>query len=185
MKKSGKPSAGMILISEPALNDYFFRQSVVLLADHGKEGSFGVIVNKPLDSKLNEVVKGFPEFDAPVFLGGPVKTDSLFFIHRLHDIEGSLRIFDGLYWGGNLDRITELIRKNLLSHDQIRFFVGYSGWSPNQLDREISENSWIISQTNIEEIISPHPEHLWTQFIRSLGSDYAIWANFPPDPQMN
>ena len=98
-----KPGRGKILISEPLLMDYYFKRSVVLLAEHNDEGSFGVIMNKPLAVKLNEVVKDFPEFDSEIYLGGPVQSDSLFFIHTLGDkIEGSQEIIEGIYWGGEV-----------------------------------------------------------------------------------
>merc|ERR1712065_46093 len=92
-----------ILISEPFLLDYYFKRSVVLLCDHSDEGSFGVIMNKPLSVKLNEVVKDFPDFAAPIYLGGPVQNDSLFFLHTIGDkIEGSVEVINGLFWGGDL-----------------------------------------------------------------------------------
>ncbi len=88
-----KPAKGKILISEPFLIDYYFKRSVVLLAEHNEEGTFGLIINKPVDIALSDVLHDFPEFDSPVYLGGPVKTDSLYFIHTLGDrLENSLEI---------------------------------------------------------------------------------------------
>jgi len=74
-----KPHQGVILISEPSLRDFYFRQSVVLLAEHNEDGSFGIIINKPIETRLNEVLKDFTDLDIPIYLGGPVKTDSIFF----------------------------------------------------------------------------------------------------------
>jgi len=180
-----KPKQGIILISEPSLKDFYFRQSVVLLAEHNEEGTFGVIVNKPIEARLHEVVKGFSHFRYPVFLGGPVKTDSIFFIHTHPDVEGSLRIMEGLYWGGNLDLIRGMMESGKVDETGIRFYVGYSGWHPRQLDREISEKSWVLSHASIKEVINNHPEVLWSNFLKSMGNDYAIWANFPSDPALN
>ncbi len=73
-----KPRQGIILISEPSLRDFYFRQSVVLLAEHNEEGTFGVIVNKPIEARIQDIIKDFPDSDLPVYLGGPVKTDSIF-----------------------------------------------------------------------------------------------------------
>ena len=88
-----KPACGRFLISEPSLQDFYFRKSVVLLAEHNDEGSFGLIVNKPVSVKLSEIVKGFPVFESPVFLGGPVKTDSLFYLHTCGEaIRESMKI---------------------------------------------------------------------------------------------
>jgi putative transcriptional regulator len=72
-----------------------------------------------------------------------------------------------------------------LTENEIRFYVGYSGWNPHQLDREILEKSWVLSHTTAKEMIKANPETLWSQYIRSMGKDYAIWANFPSDPGLN
>src|SRR5512137_1275084 len=93
-----KPKQGSILISEPSLRDFYFRQSVVLLAEHNEEGTFGVIINKPIEARLKDIVKGFSGIDLPVYLGGPVKTNSIFFIHTHSEIDQSLPIMQGLYW---------------------------------------------------------------------------------------
>lgn len=184
-KRIIKPKQGIILISEPSLRDFYFRQSVVLLAEHNKEGTFGVIINKPIEARVQDIIKDFPEFESPIYLGGPVKTDSIFFIHTLDDVEHSLPIMEGLYWGGNIDAIRERIENGTLTEQDIRFFVGYSGWSPNQLDREISENSWVLSHTTATEVINRNPERLWSNYLKNMGKDYAIWANFPADPSFN
>ena len=180
-----KPKQGSILISEPSLRDYYFRQSVVLLAEHNQEGSFGVIINKPVEARLKDILKEFSCCDFPVYLGGPVSTASIFYIHTIDDIDNSMMIMDGLYWGGDLEMIREQIMKKRLTEEDIRFFVGYSGWSPHQLDRELKEKSWVLSQTNFREIITAQPETLWSNYLRSMGKDYAIWANFPADPALN
>ena len=184
-KQMIKPKQGIILISEPSLKDFYFRQSVVLLAEHNEEGTFGVIVNKPINTRLDEVIKGFRGYDFPVYLGGPVKNDCIFFIHSNPDIEDSLRIIDGLYWGGSLDAIHTLIEAGKITENDIRFYLGYSGWNPNQLDREISEKSWVLSHASVQEVINPNPEELWSNYLKNMGTDYAIWANFPADPALN
>jgi putative transcriptional regulator len=180
-----KPKQGIILISEPSLRDFYFRQSVVLLAEHNEEGSFGIIINKPIETKFNDVLKDFPNYNAPIFLGGPVKTDSIFFIHTKDNVEGSLRIMDGLYWGGDIELIKDMMEMGQITEKDIRFYVGYAGWDPNQLDREIKEKSWVLSHTGVEEVINNHPESLWSNYLRQLGKEYAIWANFPSDPSFN
>ena len=91
----------------------------------------------------------------------------------------------GLYWGGDLDAIRKMLKNKTMSPCEIRFFLGYSGWSPNQLDRELKEKSWVLSQTTVKEVINEHPEELWSNYLKSMGQDYAIWANFPADPTLN
>ena len=180
-----KPKQGSILISEPSLRDFYFRQSVVLLAEHNEEGTFGVIINKPIEARLKDIIKGFPAYNLPVFLGGPVKTDSIFYIHTREDVDQSVPIMQGLYWGGDLDVIKVMMKRKELLPNEIRFFVGYSGWSPMQLDQELNEKSWVLSQTTVHEVINARPETLWSNYLKSMGQDYAIWANFPSDPTFN
>jgi putative transcriptional regulator len=181
-----KPGRGRILISEPFLYDYYFRRSVVLLAEHNKEGSFGVIINKPMEVNFEEVVKDFPDFESKVYLGGPVKTDSLFFIHTLGDeIENSLPILRGLFWGGDLERVKELIMLNQLNDSNIRFFIGYSGWMPKQLDNELKRDSWLVSSMSAEEIMQGNPDKMWKKSVLEIGGRYKIWTNFPAEPTLN
>lgn len=181
-----KPARGKILISEPFLWDYFFKRSVVLLAEHNEEGTFGVIVNKPIKASFNEVVKDFPNFNSKVYLGGPVQSDSLFFIHTLGDeIANSMEILPGISWGGDIERVREMIEMNLIAPSQVRFFVGYSGWAPQQLDGELQRNSWLVSNINARELLNANPSMMWSRTLRRMGKEYAHWNNFPDDPALN
>ncbi len=186
-KSNLTPMPGRVLISEPSLRDFYFSRSVVLLAEHSDEkGSMGIIVNKPVDLKLKDVGKEFPNIDYPLYLGGPVHPDRLFYLHTLGDkVPGSMKIMDGLYWGGEIQKLVELIELNLISQDQVRFFIGYSGWQPNQLKEELKEESWIVTESSLDIIMASKPEQLWSNMLKKLGNDYAIWANFPTDPILN
>lgn len=180
------PARGRILISEPFLYDFFFKRSVILLAEHNDEGSFGVIVNKPLKAKFNDVIRDFPKFSSKVYLGGPVQNDSLFFIHTLGEkIDGSTEILPGLYWGGQVERVKELIELKLLMPDDIRFYIGYSGWAPKQLQDELERNSWAVSHIEVERLLRTRPTELWSSSLELLGEDYSHWSNFPDDPALN
>ncbi|MFP4471488.1 MAG: YqgE/AlgH family protein [Bacteroidales bacterium] len=181
-----KPTRGKILISEPFLFDYYFRRSVVLLAEHNKEGSFGVIINKPMNVSFNEVVKNFPEYESKVYLGGPVKTDSLFFLHTYGEIvENSMPVIDGLYWGGDLEKIKEMLLLGQLDEDGIRFFIGYAGWMPKQLDMELKRDSWLVSKFTTDQILSLDPDKMWETSLLELGKKYRHWTNFPSEPTLN
>lgn len=181
-----RPTRGKILISEPFLFDYYFRRSVVLLAEHNKEGSFGVIINKPMNVSFNEVVKNFPEYESKVYLGGPVKTDSLFFLHTYGEIvENSMPVIDGLYWGGDLEKIKEMLLLGQLDEDGIRFFIGYAGWMPKQLDMELKRDSWLVSKFTTDQIMSLDPDKMWETSLLELGKKYRHWTNFPSEPTLN
>ncbi len=181
-----KPSKGRILISEPFLVDYYFKRSVVLLAEHNDDGSFGLIINKPVDLHLSDVLADFPVFDAPLYLGGPVKTENIYFIHTKGDlIEDSMEILDGLFWGGDINHVRELITIGKLSSGDIKFFVGYSGWIPKQLDEELSRNSWLVSNIKAKQVMLSDSENMWNSVIKKMGGDYEYWTNFPKDPALN
>ncbi|NCC72778.1 MAG: YqgE/AlgH family protein [Sphingobacteriia bacterium] len=181
-----KPAPGKILISEPFLYDYYFKRSVVLLAEHNNDGSFGVIINKPLLMSFEDVVKDFPDFSSKIFLGGPVSTNSLFFIHTLGElINNSLKVTGGIYWGGDLEQVKTMITLGQLNENNIRFFIGYSGWSPKQLDMELKRDSWLVSELSDDQILSINPDDMWKSALQQLGDKYSQWANFPSDPGMN
>jgi putative transcriptional regulator len=185
------PAQGKILVSEPFLKDFYFKRSIVLLAEHNDEGTFGLVLNKPTDIKLSEIIndKSFQiseDFDNVVYLGGPVKTDSLFFIHTRNDlIANCIKIIDGLFWGGDIKLVNHLIENKALSKNDIRFYIGYSGWEPKQLDQELKENSWVVANTNVDFLLKNSPETLWKNAVKLLGKEYADWVNYPIDPQLN
>ena len=186
-RNPNKPASGKLLISEPSLRDFYFGRSVVLLVEHNtKEGTIGLILNKPIHLKLNQVVKEFPDNEFPLFLGGPVHPERLFYVHTLGDqVPGSIEIIPGLFWGGEIDKIMDLIKLNLVNPEDVRFFIGYAGWESKQLDNEMKDKSWVVTQCNLETVMSRHPEKLWSNMLKEMGNDYAIWANFPSDPILN
>lgn len=180
------PERGRILISEPFMGDFYFGRSVVLLAEHNDEGSFGLIMNKPLYKPFNSIVADYPLFEAPVFIGGPVSSENLFFIHTLgKDIPESNEIIPGLYWGGEMEAVREMILLRLIKPDQIRFYLGYSGWEASQLAGELERNSWLVSTITASSLLKTHPEKMWNRFMQRMGTAYDLWRQFPVNPQMN
>jgi putative transcriptional regulator len=180
------PQVGRILVSEPFLLDSYFKRSVILLGEHSPEGTVGFILNKPTDLNLNDALEDFPVFDAPLYFGGPVQTDTIHFLHTLGEkLEGSKKIVPGIWWGGNLETLKLMIETSQLKPDDVRFFAGYSGWEPNQLEDELKGRTWLISNCKKDFAFTEHPEELWGQVLRTMGSQYAILANFPEDPSLN
>ncbi|MGB0166512.1 MAG: YqgE/AlgH family protein [Luteibaculum sp.] len=182
-----EPSAGKILISEPFLNDPFFKRTVILLCKHeSEEGTFGLVLNRFLDVELSEVLNDFPSFGGRVGLGGPVEPSSMFFLHTRGDlITDSVQVFDNIRLGGDFERVKELIDLGLISEKEIRFFIGYSGWSKNQLDNELKEKSWLVTETSSKAIMEATDKHLWEQALKDLGKRFSMLANFPEDPSLN
>lgn len=177
---------GRLLIAEPFMNDPYFKRSVVLLTEHKKEGSLGFILNQPLNITINDTLKDFPLFDAPIFMGGPVQTDSLFYIHTQGEIiTESEHIIDNLYWSGNFDQLKEMINNQQIFPHEVMFFVGYSGWDFKQINNEVKNNSWIISDLNKFSIADFQQQDFWRTALQKMGSKFSMLSNFPEDPSLN
>ena len=184
---SFEPKQGNILISEPLTNDFHFGRSVILLIDHEEtEGSFGIIINKTLNAGVNQIVDEFPDFDAPVYLGGPVSDNQLFFVHTLGEIiPDSCPIIDELYWGGDTETLKTLISTGIANESNVRFYLGYAGWDAGQLIDELVRNSWLVSDITAEEYFNTPPDKMWQFFVDKMGNDYEMWKRFPKDFQDN
>lgn len=180
------PEKGRILISEPFLPDTFFNRSIVYLTDHNPKGSVGFILNKKLEIKLCDAVTGFEGWDEYLNMGGPVSPDTLHYLHDLgHIVPGSIKVEGNIYWGGDIDSIRNLIRTGSVKPGQIRFFLGYSGWSAGQLEKELKENSWVTAKVVPEAIMQSRESDSWKMVLRSLKNKYRVWADFPESPDMN
>ena len=181
------PKRGDILLSEPTMGDFYFGRSVVLLVDHSEvEGSFGIIMNKPLYVRLKEIADVFEDFDAPVYLGGPVAENQIFFMHTLGDlIPEACQIMDGLYWGGDTETLNTLIATGIANKDNLRFFLGYSGWESGQLVNELVRNSWLIGKANSHQLFNTPTDQMWKTFVNRMGRDYEMWTRFPKNPEDN
>jgi putative transcriptional regulator len=183
--KNLEPKQGRILISEPLLSDTYFKRSVVLITEYSDEGAVGFVLNKPVDLPINEMLADFPDFDARVYIGGPVAKDTIHFLHTLGEmIPNSVHVLDNIYWGGDFDSLKELIKEGIVNPSQVRFFLGYSGWSPNQLETEIQENAWLVTEVDSSKIMIADT-NIWKKTLVELGRKYKIWANFPENPAMN
>jgi len=184
---STKPKKGDLLIAEPAIiGDVSFNRSIVLLADHTLEGSIGFILNKPLEYTICDLV---PEVEAPfkVYNGGPVEQDNLYFIHKVPDlIPESIEISLGIYWGGDFSKVVELITGNTIKENDIRFFLGYSGWEPTQLEEELKANSWVVTGNIYKKnIIKKTYKSFWKEKMLEFGGEYSLWSNAPENPSYN
>lgn len=163
-----------------------FRRAVVLLCEHTDQGSFGLILNRSLTLVMEQVVDDLPGFDEEISWGGPVQPDTLHFLHRTPDIvEGGIQIRQDIWWGGDFEQVKEAIRTEALSPDDIRFFLGYSGWSPGQLGNEVSQGGWILSESNEEAVFDTAETAVWGKSLRQMGGTFAVLANFPDHPSLN
>lgn len=178
---------GSLLISEPFMPDPNFKRSVVLLTEHGEEGSVGYILNQASNLILKDLIPDCWEADCPIYFGGPVANDTLHFIHRgLAQQIGGEAVLDEVYWSGNFEVLKLLINQSHITNDQVKFFVGYSGWEPGQLEEELAQKSWIIANTYPQSRLFEHDvDELWKEVVQSLGPKFAHLANFPENPMWN
>ncbi len=180
------PRNGGLLISEPFLPDPNFERTVILICEHNEEGSVGFVLNKPSILKFDEAVEDIEVFPETLYVGGPVQQDTLHFIHRSSELEGSIQINDDLYWGGNYEQLTAMINNRMIDPRDFKFFLGYSGWSPGQLEEELKQKSWIVvNNATAEQVFDIQPDVLWKRVLNNLGGKFKIISNFPVDPRMN
>lgn len=177
---------GRLLLSEPYLADPNFERTVILLTEHNEDGSVGFILNKPSESHVSEVMEDLRGLDAPIFIGGPVQQDTMHFIHCYPDLEDAIELEQGVYWGGNFDQLLTKVEAGEFLVSEIKFFLGYSGWSPDQLREELKLNSWIVSDRVSHELIfETLPDQMWKKAMQELGGRFTVYSNYPADPRMN
>ncbi len=181
------PEKGSILISEPFLQDAYFQRSVVLLIEHNKNGSMGFVLNKKTNLVINDFFSDLENLsDIPIYLGGPVSSNRLFFIHTLHElIPDSMEISEGLYFDGDFDILKQYMIEGNSIKGKVKFFLGYSGWIKGQLGFEIKEDSWMVSHSGNASIMLADGESYWKDSLEVLGNQYKAWINFPKDPHLN
>lgn len=170
----------MLLLAEPFMFDSHFKRSVILVCEDNKEGTVGFILNKPMDMLVHELLTGFPEVDTKVYYGGPVKTDTLHYLHCRPDLlPDSQEIMDGVYWGGDFETLKMLMKHELITQADIRFYVGYSGWSAGQLRDELLTGSWIQDEGMVNHVFGAMSgrEQLWHDVLKELGGSYHAIAN--------
>jgi putative transcriptional regulator len=177
---------GKVLIAEPFMLDPNFKRSVVLICEHGDHGTTGFVLNKPLDIKVNELLPDFPESKAAVFVGGPVAVDSLHYLHNVGDmLENSVEVCPGVYWGGDFEKLKFLMENGLIKDNNIKFFVGYSGWTEGQLEEEMQEASWIVEDMDSNYLFKIKPFVLWQTVLHNKGNTYTVIAQMPDAVSLN
>ena len=176
---------GNLLLAEPMLADPNFQRSVILVCEHDREqGSFGLVLNQLAEVIVSDPLLR-PYLEGNLYVGGPVQQNTLHYIHSLPSITGSIPLGDGLLWGGDFQELQQALRSGEAQPGNCRFFIGYSGWAPQQLDGEISQNSWVIARTSPSIVLSTPADDLWKAVLTQMGGKYAMYTNFPTDPSLN
>ena len=181
-----EPASGTLLIANPHLDDPNFLRTVIFLCEHNNQGSFGFVINRKTDYTIDDLVPELGDFQLPVYEGGPVELHTLHFLHQYPElIPDGLEVIHGVYWGGNFEKMIELINARIIDTSKIRFFLGYSGWGHGQLEMEMDEKTWIVAQAIKTFLFSNDEDTLWKEVLHHMGGDYQLIANAPLDPRMN
>lgn len=180
------PAPGILLIADPFLKDPNFLRTVVLLCEHKEEGSLGFVLNKQIEQTLDELITDLEGHALPVYYGGPVQMNTIHFLHQCPDlIPNSCKISNDIYWGGNFETVTALIKNKSIDRDKIKFFIGYSGWGDGQLTDELKEKSWLTVAGTRNLVFNTHHDEIWKGSLQHLGGEYEMMINFPLYPQLN
>lgn len=186
---SKEPYQGAIIVAEPFLTDEYFNHAVIYLVDYAPDKNvMGIVLNRTSGYTLGQVIEGFDDnVDIPIFLGGPLSRNRLFYIHRLGNIfSGAIELQPGLWIGGDYDQVLQYIRDGYPTDELIRFFVGYSGWDKGQLEGEINNYVWAVApQLSVNEILSGSDDSYWHKVVKRMGSKYRGWQIHPMFPTAN
>jgi putative transcriptional regulator len=174
------------LVADPFLKDPNFKRTVVFICEHQQEGSFGFVINRDYHHTLADLITSAEGLYLPVYYGGPVQTDTVHFLHQYPDIiDGSVKVSEGVYWGGNFETAVDLIKRGDVEPDKIKFFIGYSGWGEGQLDEEMTEKTWLTVNATRNLVFGVETEEIWKAALKHMGGEFEMMVNFPIDPQLN
>lgn len=190
IQSGNEPAPGALLVSEPFLREEYFSHSVIALIEHEpKGGAMGVVLNNTTDYTLQELVKGVEcKEPVPVYCGGPLGSDRLFFMHTLGDIiQGTQSLGNGLWIGGEFEPMLSIVNDGYELEGNIRFFLGYSGWSDGQLEDELARNVWAVSPltSTPHDMLRGDGDAYWHRAVRALGPDFRGWLYHPQNPMVN
>ncbi len=180
------PYSGCILVSEPFMLDENFIRSVILLLEHDDEGSFGLVLNNPIDKEKQKILNTHTVIKDQVYCGGPVELERITSLVRskkvIEDFTLSFeKVHDNIFMLSG-DYEFEEIGENM----ETRNFIGYTGWSAGQLEIEMQENSWIVIPLNAEFVFyKGDAKNLWKEVVESMDKRFRHIANFPKDPGLN
>lgn len=194
MRGDGR-TVGKLLIAEPMLGDPNFDRSVVLMVDHSSEGALGVVLNRPTELEVESVLgrwSGLAARPPVLYLGGPVEQDGVLALARRRGRAGGGRALDERLAGwsavvGDVGTIDLQLDPAALAPDLagVRFFAGYSGWGPGQLEAELDEGAWLVVDARADDVFADHPDAMWRSVLRRQQGKVSMLANFPAHPSMN
>ncbi len=178
---------GSLLLASPDIDNGLYFRGVILLCEHGPTGSFGLLINKPLEVEIPEDVinlKDIPNPNVKVRAGGPLQPNQMMLLHS-KPLEGeqTLKICEGVYLGGNMEFLQEAIADS--SGPTVRLCFGFCGWGPGQLEREFLTGLWFLQPATPDAVFNPTPDQLWRTTLRQMGGKYATLSMIPDDLSLN
>lgn len=183
------PRAGSLLVAEPFLRERYFHHAVICLVDYEQQGSaMGVVLNSRTSYSLQDLLPSVTtSVHVPVYCGGPMSCERLYFIHTLGDlIPSSREIVNGLYIGGDFDTTLSIVNDGYAVDGHLRFFLGYSGWGVGQLDEELVKNVWAVTGIpDVGTLLQSEEDAYWHRIVRGMGSRYRGWLYHPRNPHYN
>ena len=198
-KQSGAPRYlnGYFIVSEAELKDPNFVRTVVLMIQHDESGAFGLIVNRKTDFTLSDALSTLedtPQGELPLYVGGPVEQYYIFTLHsglpeEFHS-PNIKQVTEGVYFEPDFQLIERYLEEEWIglgpvSRPWLRFFIGYSGWAPDQLEGELERKAWVILPAEKEIVFHPYPDDGWTDALKRLGGIYWVVAETGSKPSMN
>ncbi len=172
-----KALAPGFLIAMPQLQDSNFHKSVVLMVEHGPEGSMGLVINREADVTYEDLASD-QEFDVPpqrakkhIYVGGPVEPFRGFVLHDSPRVAEKAEVLPGLYLSVTSDSLVPLLADPEVN---VRFCLGYSGWGAGQIEAELATGSWLFTEASAQTVLLIEPEQIWEQTIKSMGVDPAM-----------
>ena len=184
------PQVGSLLVAEPFLKESYFNHAVICLVDHSEgQSSMGVVLNRISGHELQDLIDGISCADpVTVYCGGPVACDRLYFLHTLGPdiIPDTREVSHGLWIGGDFEAVKDYISAGYPVDGHIRFFIGYSGWDAGQLDDELRQSVWAITQPgSADTLLTGAEDSMWHRYVRSMGTPYSCWRYHPQNPRAN
>lgn len=181
------PHRGALLVAEPFLDEGCFRRAVICLAEYSEKGAVGFVLNSPTRYVLSELLEGENDIPSiPVFCGGPVGTDHLFFLHDIASLPGAVEVSTGLFANGDFDMLLDFLRSDSTVQKHVKFLIGYSGWSAGQLDGELKQESWAVTtMSSPGDCLAAEGDAFWREIVKGMGDGYKLWLNSPQETSLN
>jgi putative transcriptional regulator len=153
---------GTVIRSTILLDETNFEQTVIVISEHNENGSIGYVFNQLFPRKFNELTEFSSSIPVPLYSGGPVQTDQLYFMHCRPDlVPGGTPIAGNVFMGGDFKKAVQLLNNGKLSINEVRLFIGYCGWDSGELEEELAEGSWELTGASAELVFTAKPEPLW------------------------